>query len=189
MRKKSDSLFTGLLLIFFVIPVINVSVKAQDDKKDHSSANIEVKNIEGQKALVLKADIPTSEIGQKMGEMYKQIFEHMGANSIDPAGPPFAVYYEFDPEGNTVFEAGVPVGKEVEGAEDMEYKEYPDMKVVTTLYKGPYEKMEKVYTDLEQYITDNNHKKLGPVWEVYLTDPQQEEDPNNNQTIIYYQVE
>ena len=187
MRKITGSLFTGFLLMLFIIPVINAN--AQDEKKDCPSAKIEVKNIEGQKALVVKADIPTSEIGQHIGEMYKRIFEHMGANNIEPAGPPFAVYYEFDPEGNTVFETGVPVTIESECGEGIEYKEYPAMKVVTTLYKGPYEKMEQVYTDLEQYITDNNHKKLGPVWEVYLTDPQQEEDPNNNQTIIYYQVE
>jgi effector-binding domain-containing protein len=189
MKRKSGSLFNVLLLVFFMIPVINVNVKAQDDKKDCSSTKIEVKNVEGQKALIMKADIPTSEIGQKIGQMYKSLFEHMSANNIEPAGPPFAVYYEFDPEGNTVFETGIPVGMETECAEGLEYKEYPAMKVVTTLYKGSYEKMEKVYADLEQYIIDNNHKKMGPVWEVYLTDPQQEENPDNNQTIIYYQVE
>ena len=189
MRKKSISYFTGLLFIMSLLSMGIIQVKAQDEEKNCPPIKVEVKNIGAQKALVLKAKVPTMEIGKKMGEMYERIFGYMGINGIEPVGPPFTVYYEFDPEGNTLFEAGVPVGVAVDSTAEVEYKEYPAMKVASTLYTGPYEEMGPVYTDLEQFITDNGLKKKDIVWEIYLTDPTQEEDPANYQTVVYYTLE
>ena len=112
----------------------------------------------------------------------------MGTNSMAPAGPPFLVYYSYNPAGNTVFEAGVPVSSTVTGNEEIIYKEFPAMKVVTTLYKGPYDAMEPIYGELNKYMSANGIETDGTSWEVYLTDPSQLKDQKDNQTIVYFPI-
>ena len=149
-------------------------------------SKVEVKQVDGQKAAIIKVTTTFAAVSQKMGEVYGKLFSYLGTNNIQPAGPPFAIYYEFNPQGNVVFEAGVPVSASFKGTEEIVYKEYPSMKVVSYLYVGPYEKEGPVYEMLTKYVKDNNLQYTGVPWETYLTDPQQETDPNKYQTIIYF---
>ena len=179
---------SGLLCLFILAVSFStfVTISAQDEEM--SEAKFEIKNVKVQKGLVIKADIPISEIGPKMGEIYSQLFEYMETNNITPAGPPFTVYYSFDPEGNTVFEAGVPVKDKVKGSGDIAYKEYDEMKVVSTLYVGAYENMMPIYTAMETYLKDNKLESTGSSWEIYLTDPDEVASPDENQTLIYFPI-
>jgi effector-binding domain-containing protein len=130
--------------------------------------------------------VPTAEIGPKMGEAYGKIFGYLGQNNIQPAGSPFAVYTEFNPNGNTTFEAGVPVAAQIESKGDILFKEYPAMKVLSTLYTGAYENMASVYEALTKYMKDKGLQSTSESWEVYLTDPSQVKTPAENQTLIYF---
>lgn len=185
---KTNPLFYFLGVIFLYAGSINYVI-SQETKKCEKASEITVKNLDSCQALVIKADIPTSQVGPKMGEIYGKIFAYAGEQQIELAGPPFAVYWKFDPQGNTVFEAGIPVGKGVTGNEEIEYKEYPSVKVVSMLYTGAYEKMEPAYLKMMDYIKNNNLKDKGVSWEVYLTDPAEEPDPEKYQTVINLFVE
>ena len=104
---KTKPLILKVLVCLFLAGQFHVA-GAQDQEKTTVPLKIEIKHIDAQKALIIKADVPTSEVGPKMGEMYGELFSYLGQNQINPVGPPFAVYYSFDPQGNTIFEAGVP---------------------------------------------------------------------------------
>jgi effector-binding domain-containing protein len=67
------------------------------------------------------------------------------------------------------------------------YKEYPAMKVLSTLYVGPYKKEGPIYEMMQKYMKDNNLQYTCVPWEFYLT-PQHEKDPNKLQTLIYFQL-
>ncbi len=185
---KTKPLIFNVITLMLLTGYIH-SVKAQDQANNSNQLNIEVKQIDAQKALVIRADVPTSEVGPKMGEIYGMLFGYIGQNQIDAVGPPFAVYYSFDPQGNTVFEAGVPIDTIAPEYGEIKYKEFEAMKVASTLYTGPYEKMEPVYAAIQKYIKDNKLKEKGTSWEVYLTDPSEAPDPTKYQTLIYYPVE
>ena len=185
---KTKLLILNLAIFLFITGKINF-VRAQEKEKTPGELKIEIKNIDPQKTLVIKADVPTSEVGPKMGEFYGKLFQYIGQNQIKAVGPPFAVYYSFDPKGNTVFEAGIPIENKVEVTGEIDYKEFEATKAASTLYTGPYEKMEPAYIALQKYLKDNNIKEKGTAWEVYLTDPSEEPDPNNYKTIIYFPVE
>jgi effector-binding domain-containing protein len=186
---KTKSLFSSVLFCMLIFNILNNQLYSQEPGVKADQPVIEIKSIPLQQALVLKAEVPTREIGPKMGEMYAKLFSYAGQNNIQPAGAPFAVYYSFDPQGKTSFEAGFPVTSKINVSDSISYKEFPAMKVVTTLYKGPYENMVPVYTQLQEYIGKNNLKAIGVSWEVYLTDPSQVKSPNDNQTIIYFPIE
>ncbi|MBN1951901.1 MAG: GyrI-like domain-containing protein [Bacteroidales bacterium] len=176
---KTKSFVIALLLAATFLPRLSAQ----------TCTPIEVKQVDAQKALVMKADIPMTEISTKIGEMYKAVFTYIMENNIQPAGPSFAVYYSWEPEGNIVFEAGVPVSGEVEGTDDIILREFPEMKAVSTLYKGSYEDIGPTYEKLSQYLKDEELTSDGSSWEVYLTDPSLVTDPAMNQTLIYFPIE
>jgi len=149
---------------------------------------IEVKQIDAQKAVVIKVTVASSEIMNKMGELYGKLFSYLGTNNMQPSGAPFAVYYEYNPQGNVTFEAGMPVSATVKDNDDIKYKEYPAMKVVSTLYFGPYDKAGPTYEMIQKYIKDNKLQQTGATWEVYLTNPQEEQDQSKYKTMIYFPV-
>jgi effector-binding domain-containing protein len=176
------------LLVVCLLFTNSLLVIAQDTLKKCDHTEFLVKEIDAQKAIVMKADVPMAAIGQKMGEIYGALYAHMQSKGIAPAGAPFAVYYSFDPNGNTVFEAGIPIAEPVEGNESIIYKEFPVMKVVSTLYTGAYEKMMPVYEGLQKYMQENKLESSGASWEVYLTDPSVVKDPGENKTLIYFPI-
>lgn len=186
---KTKPFFMKFFIVLLVMGIYSWTVLAQESEECKTKTKIDVKDMQAQKALVIKADIPTSEVGPKMGEIYEYLFNYMGQNQINPVGPPFAVYLSFDPEGNTVFEAGLPVAEETAGSGEVEYREYPATKTVSMLYTGPYEKMVPAYEKIMQYVSENNLKWKGMSWEIYLTDPSEEPDPEKYQTIISFPIE
>jgi effector-binding domain-containing protein len=175
-------------IVFLIIAVAAMPIHAFSQEKADacSTLKFEVKEVKGQKAVVVKMTIASSEVGPKMGEAYGKLFGYLGQNKIQPAGAPFAVYLEFNPAGNTTFEAGVPVTSPIETQGDFIYREYPTMKVLSTLYTGAYEKMAPVYEAIEKYMKDKGLQSTNIAWEIYLTDPKQVKDPGENQTIIYF---
>lgn len=184
--KTKPFKIVGLFLTFLVLICMSISIKAQD-KSDCESSKFEIKEVEAVKALVIKSDVPMKEVGDAMGKSYGQLFSYIEANNIQPAGPPFAVYLKWDPEGNVVFESGIPVSKNENGNDNVVYKEYPEMKVLSTLYKGSYEKMEPVYHEMMEYMKTEKMEGNNTSWEIYLTDPN-EVAPEENKTLIYFPI-
>ena len=173
----------GLCLLFFVMAI---PLTAQESG-DCESSKFEIKEIEAIKSLVIKAEVTMEEIGDAMGKNYGELFTYTGSNNIQPAGPSFAVYLSWDPEGKVVFESGVPVAQKESCNDNIVYKEFPAMKVVATLYKGAYEKMEPVYHEMMEYMKANKLESTNESWEIYLTDPN-EVAPEENQTMIYFRI-
>ena len=186
---KTKPFFMKFFIVLLLTGIYSWTLTAQETEECKTKARIEVKDMQAQKALVIKSDVPTSEVGSKMGEIYGFLFNYTIQNQIAPVGPPFAVYLSFDPEGNTVFEAGLPIAEEAAGSGEVEYREYPATKAASMLYTGPYEKMEPAYEKIMQYIKENNLKDKGVAWETYLTDPNEEPDPEKYQTIISFPIE
>jgi effector-binding domain-containing protein len=165
-----------------------VKTFSQETQSKCSAPSIEVKQVDAQTAIVIKYDVPSANVGPSMGEAYGKLFGFLGSKNMAPAGSPFSVYYSYDPKGNTIFEAGVPVNDSITGTEEILCKKFPAMKVVSTLYKGAYEKMEPVYQQIQDYMKENKLESTGTSWEIYLTDPSQISSPDDNETLIYFPV-
>ncbi|MBN1416056.1 MAG: GyrI-like domain-containing protein [Bacteroidales bacterium] len=178
---KKYFLSVTVLAALFIVLSGSGSVFAQENKTVY-----EVKQVEALKTVVTKSDIPVNAIGPAMGKAFEKLFGFLASNNLSLAGPPFAVYYSYDPNGNVVFETGVPVNEPVEGNDEIMYKEFPAMKVVSALYTGPYDAMEPFYTEMQNHIVANKMETTGISWEVYLTDPSQVTDPKDNQTMVYF---
>ena len=151
--------------------------------------NIIVKEVKAVKALTINATAPSMEVGAKLGELYPKLMNYIKEKEIQMAGPPFAIYHKWDPQGDTELAAGIPVAAETGGEGEIEYVEFPAMKVVTSIHFGPYESLGPVYEDIQKYINKKGLKINGSSWELYLIGPDTETDANKYQTQIYFPVE
>jgi effector-binding domain-containing protein len=88
-----------------------------------------------------------------------------------PVGPPFAIYYD-DPAKaealNLTCKIGFPVMGKDSVYSDIKLETLPEMTAAVVKYQGPYEGSDKVWQDLDKWITSNGYQFAGPPWEVYL---------------------
>jgi effector-binding domain-containing protein len=102
---------------------------------------------------------------------YRALIQHLTELGEQPAGPPYAAYYNMDMENMDV-ETGFPVNHPMEGAGEIKPSHTPGGKLATCLHIGPYSELGSGYDALMQWIKENNLTAAGPAYEFYLNDPQ-----------------
>jgi effector-binding domain-containing protein len=56
------------------------------------------------------------------------------------------------------------------------------------MHVGPYDTLHETYSAMQAWIVSQERRPSSFMWEVYLTDPEQEPDPARWQTEIYWPV-
>lgn len=150
------------------------------------SYKCEVKELSTQPALSIRTRTSVQNLPQVFGETYGAIAQYLCELEEQPAGPPFAGYFNMDMQDLDV-EIGIPVSKRLPGKEDINASEIPGGKVATCLYTGPYSEIEPAYTALSQWIEDNGYEPTGVSYEMYVDDPA-ETPPQELRTEIRFPV-
>ena len=136
------------------------------------SYECEIKEQSDQPVLSIRTRTPVQDIPQVLGKAYGAIAQYLEELGEQPAGPPFAAYYNMDMQ-NLDIEIGFPVSVKLPGKGDIEASKIPSGKVATCLYTGPYSEIEPAYNAISQWIEGNGYKPTGVVYEMYLNDPAQ----------------
>jgi effector-binding domain-containing protein len=127
------------------------------------------------------------QLSAKMGEMFGKV---MGAiDTANMGGAPFSIWHKWNPEGMSVFEAGVPVLEAGESDDMVVAREMEGTKAITATHMGAYDASIEVYDALGKYAEDNGLTVIGAPWEVYITDPSTEPDTTKWQTNIYFPIQ
>ena len=140
-----------------------------------------------QPTAVMRATIPVSEIPAFLARAYATVVQVLGAQGIAPIGAPFA-YYLGAPTTTVEMEAGFPIAAACQPSGDVVPGVLPGGTVATGTHVGPYEKMVDTYNRLTAWIAEQGLTLGNGMWEIYLTDPQQEPDPSKWRTQIYWPV-
>lgn len=125
-----------------------------------------------QPTLSIRTRTPIQNMQQELGQAYGAIAQYLGELGEQPAGPPFAAYYNMDMQDLDV-EIGFPVSKALPGKDDIQAGEIPGGKVATCLHTGPYQEITQAYSALSQWIEENGHEIRGVAYDWYLSDPSQ----------------
>lgn len=128
------------------------------------------------------------EIGKKLGVSYGEINDMMKKNNEQMAGPPFAVYNNYNPQTGVDVQACVPVAKTGATAGRVKTMEVAAGRAIKMHYWGDYNKMGDAHKAMQDYIAQNHLTITGAPWEVYITDPMTEKDTAKWHTEIYYPV-
>jgi effector-binding domain-containing protein len=127
------------------------------------------------------------EIGQKFEADFDEIRDYIEQLKIKQAGPPFAIYYDFKND-TMVFKAAIPTNKNLRGNGRVNSIEIKGGRAVVAYYQGSFKNIGQVHGAINKMITDKKLIMNGPPWEVYLTDPSVEKDPNRWLTEVYYPI-
>ncbi|MDH7556805.1 MAG: GyrI-like domain-containing protein [Candidatus Methanosuratincola sp.] len=84
---------------------------------------------------------------------------------------------------------GFPTAAAVEVEGDIGPTFLPSGKAVTGFHVGPYCRIGETYKRMMDWMADRKLRPAGKMWEIYLTDPEKEKDPEGFVTQIFWTVE
>jgi effector-binding domain-containing protein len=109
----------------------------------------------------------------------------MEAQSIKPAGPPFALYRGMPTETVDV-EAGFPVSTTVAAANGVRAGILPACRAVQAMHVGGYDTLGTAYEAVKQRMQEEGLEASDDMWECYLSD--RSTDPATWRTLVIWPV-
>lgn len=144
---------------------------------------IEKTTVTAQPVLSQRFQVTPEQVGSKLAEVLPAIFGYASSGAATIVGQPFSRYHATSPKLD--IEAGIPVAAAAKAKGEIVPSELPGGAAATTIHTGPYERLHEAHAALAQWAEANGHTPSGPPWEVYVTDPGSEPDPNKWQTRVY----
>jgi effector-binding domain-containing protein len=147
---------------------------------------MEVRNTQERPTLAVRTSTPVEKLSEVMGSCYCEIMQVIESAGAQPAGPPFAMYYNMD-MSNLDVEIGFPVIEKTEGRGRVKAGKLPGGRAVVTVHVGPYDKIGDAYNQLTAYVKEQGLETESFCYELYLNDPG-ETKPEDLKTEIYFPV-
>lgn len=120
--------------------------------------------------------IPRSKIQSVMGPGITEVMAAIKAQGSSPTGPWFTHHLKMDP-ATFDFEICVPIGAPIAAMGRVFCGEKPGLKVVRTIYQGPYEGLGAAWDEFGGWITANGHLTGPDLYECYQAGPESGPDP------------
>ena len=134
------------------------------------SIKCELRVLKSQPSLSMRIRTTAEELPMAFDTGFAQILEYLHESNTEPAGNPFAIYYNLD-NRNLDVEFGFPVTVSLSGTDTIHSSQTPSGKSVTCIHIGPYSDVEASYRALTEWIKDYGYEAAGIAYEVYLNDP------------------
>lgn len=128
------------------------------------------------------------EVSLEMGKMYDEIGKFLAEKEVEMAGMPFAMYHLMS-ESEIDLECGFPTQTLVEGNDNIIGNTFPKTKCASVDFYGDYQNLSEGHTAIQKWIENHGFQLAGAPMEFYLNDPEEEPNPENWLTRIYYPVE
>jgi len=129
-----------------------------------------------------------NDVSQRLNELYNELLIFGARSGVAITARPIAIYHRFD-ENWAVFEAGIPVVEEMLVSGRILYLTMPESNQVVADYYGSYDTLEDGHNAVQQWLMRYRRKLSGYPWEMFVTDPTAEPDPNKWLTRIFYPVD
>ncbi|RKH15070.1 AraC family transcriptional regulator [Corallococcus sp. CA053C] len=129
-----------------------------------------------QLTAIVPVTVARSEIRTVMGPGISELMATVASQHIAPAGPWFTHHLRTDPQVFE-FEISVPVTAPIQDRGRVRPGLWPAMKVVRTVYQGPYEGMGQAWGEFDAWISAQGLKASQDFWEVYAVGPESGSDP------------
>lgn len=121
-------------------------------------------------------DMPTH-----MDPAIQELIETITGQRIPITGPLFSFHHR-RPGETFDFEIGFPVPKTIKEEGRVKNSKLPAVKVVRSVYQGPYEGLAQAWSALQIWVREHGHGETGIFWESYLNNPNEVKDPKDYRT-------
>lgn len=110
------------------------------------------------------------ELSSLVATAAKALYNRTAAEGLMVAGPVYWIYYGMDgnPETRFTLEIAIPVTGNDKADDIASSKELPSAQYLTTLHRGPWEKLEGTYTSMMEHAKTKNLVVDGVFREIYL---------------------
>jgi effector-binding domain-containing protein len=157
-------------------------------KPKYKTGEITIAEVTSQMALGIKVESGMDNMGDVMGNSFGKLMEYAGKSSVETGGMPFAIWYQWEDTTKFVYECAIPVLKKVKSEGDIRFFNTYAGKVVTAEHWGDYSTSGNSWAAVMKYVEDNKLEPNGDPYEVYVTDPGTEPNPEKWLTVLYYPV-
>jgi effector-binding domain-containing protein len=157
-------------------------------KPKYKTGEVRITEVTGQKSVGLKVESGMVNMSYTMGESYGKLMDYIEKTKNQLAGTPFAIWYQWEDTAKFVYECAVPVVNKVKGEGDIRFFDSYTGKAVTTEHWGDYATSGNSWTAVMKYVEENKLESNGEPFEVYITDPTTEPDPQKWLTMLYFPV-
>ena len=146
----------------------------------------DVRQVPTQPVLLVRRTCKQGEIGATVGAALAAVNATSKKLGAKTAGPPFARYTSWR-ETDCDMEIGMPVAAAVQSSDaDVQSAQLGGIQALHTVHLGRYEKLGAAYDAGAQWLAANKRQPSGPPWEVYVTDPREEANPDEYKTEIFW---
>jgi len=149
---------------------------------------IKIVELTSSPAISVKDSVRMEDLGVFMETFMTQLYMYAMRQEANITGHAYSIYYNWDPDGLILVEAGIPVSETLPGEDMIKPARLPGGKAVKAIYRGPYEEMAVVYEALEQYMTVMKYEPVGLAYEVYVVSADTEPDPAKYETHVYFPI-
>ena len=150
-------------------------------------SGFEIRAVSRQHTAVVRRRCAPDGISTAMGEGFGAVFAAVGKAGATPAGPVFSRYFSFGPEA-VEFECGVVLTAPFVGDGEVQAGELGGGEAAVGMHVGPYDTLHETYSAMQAWMAEQGKRPASSMWEVYLSDPEQEPDPTKWLTEVYWPV-
>ncbi|MBN1388117.1 MAG: GyrI-like domain-containing protein [Bacteroidales bacterium] len=152
-------------------------------------SNIELKEFPPINAIIAEGQGTVEEMPDLMGRLFGLIMEAVNSQGLQPAGPPFSYYYDYDQAtGITKVKAGIPLGSPGESMGEIKAVEFEGFKGISGIHTGSYDNFVASYNKLMEEAEKMGYETTWESWEFYYSDPSTEPDESKWKTEIVFPV-
>jgi effector-binding domain-containing protein len=150
---------------------------------------IEIIQLEEQPSIIVYDSTLYKDMSVFMQKCMTELAIFMKESKIQPSGPAFTMYENWDTTKYIRMRVGFPVPDEVKERGSVSYYLRPGGPALKAVLIGPYEQLYRAHEEIAMYFAEFklSYSSL-PVWEEYVTDPSVEPDQNKIQTNIFYYI-
>lgn len=146
---------------------------------------VKTKKLSARHTAAVRVQSPPAQIADAFRSVLPEVVDSLTRQGVSAAGPPFARFFDYSDE-LADFEAGFPVAAPVAPEGRVAAGELPGGRVARTVHRGPYDDLQRAHDALGDWVLAHDHDPAGPVWEVYVTGPQQTDDPARWETEVVW---
>jgi AraC family transcriptional regulator len=140
------------------------------------SSKIEIRLLGGHDTATVRETVARDSITEALGGMYQAVGEVLRKQGISTGGNRFARYHTF---GDSVdLEAGFIVPTPIQPDGSVKPSKLPAGPAAIAVHRGPYEGLADTYEAVRTWLERSGRQASGGPWEIYITDPSSEPNPN-----------
>jgi effector-binding domain-containing protein len=147
--------------------------------------DIKIVELQEQPTAVIREQVAMNALPEFFGRAFAEVSAAIEAQSVQPAGPPFALYHGMPTETVDV-EAGFPVSTTIAAANGVRTGSLPAGRAVQAMHVGSYDTLGTAYEAVKQRMDEEGLKASDDMWEYYLDD--QSTDPATWRTLVVWPV-